>query len=327
MDAADGGQARRARAPSCPALRERRVKRGRRRPRAEDAEPERRCPARSDVAADNPVPDAAVLGRPGRQGHRRWPTTPRYLDERATFLGQWGLQAASRGDGPSLRGAGRDRGPAAAARLAGPDPDRGHARGRGGLRLLPVLSARATTWSCSTDGERRRRRELHRFTFPRQRRDRHLCLADFFRPRGRRGEARRGRRSSWSPWAAGQRGRPASCSRRTPTATTSSCTGCRVQLTEALAEYWHARVRAELGLRRARTPDDRRGSSRPGLPRARGTPSATGLPRPGGPGQDGASCCEPERIGVELSEELQLHPEQSTDALVVHHPEAKYFNV
>ena len=36
---------------------------------------------------------------------------------------------------------------------------------------------------------------------------------------------------------------------------------------------------------------------------------------------------EPERIGVELSEELQLHPEQSTDALIVHHPEARYFNV
>nr|ASV46993.1 hypothetical protein [uncultured bacterium] len=34
---------------------------------------------------------------------------------------------------------------------------------------------------------------------------------------------------------------------------------------------------------------------------------------------------KPERIGVELSEELQLHPEQSTDALVVHHPEAKSF--
>jgi 5-methyltetrahydrofolate--homocysteine methyltransferase len=32
------------------------------------------------------------------------------------------------------------------------------------------------------------------------------------------------------------------------------------------------------------------------------------------------------RIGVELSEELQLHPEQSTDAIIVHHPEAKYFN-
>ena len=34
----------------------------------------------------------------------------------------------------------------------------------------------------------------------------------------------------------------------------------------------------------------------------------------------------PERIGVELSEELQLHPEQSTDAMIVHHPEATYFN-
>ena len=35
---------------------------------------------------------------------------------------------------------------------------------------------------------------------------------------------------------------------------------------------------------------------------------------------------DPSRIGVELSEELQLHPEESTDAIVVHHPEAKYFN-
>ena len=35
---------------------------------------------------------------------------------------------------------------------------------------------------------------------------------------------------------------------------------------------------------------------------------------------------DPSRIGVTLSDELQLHPEQSTDALVVHHPEAKYFN-
>ena len=35
---------------------------------------------------------------------------------------------------------------------------------------------------------------------------------------------------------------------------------------------------------------------------------------------------QPERIGVSLSEELQLHPEQSTDAIVLQHPEAKYFN-
>ncbi|MFC0056264.1 vitamin B12 dependent-methionine synthase activation domain-containing protein, partial [Streptomyces actinomycinicus] len=39
-----------------------------------------------------------------------------------------------------------------------------------------------------------------------------------------------------------------------------------------------------------------------------------------------AELLRPERIGVHLSEEFQLHPEQSTDAIVIHHPEAKYFN-
>lgn len=39
-----------------------------------------------------------------------------------------------------------------------------------------------------------------------------------------------------------------------------------------------------------------------------------------------ADLLEPGRIGVQLSEEFQLHPEQSTDAIVIHHPEAKYFN-
>uniref|UniRef100_UPI002264946A vitamin B12 dependent-methionine synthase activation domain-containing protein n=1 Tax=Streptomyces sp. PR69 TaxID=2984950 RepID=UPI002264946A len=39
-----------------------------------------------------------------------------------------------------------------------------------------------------------------------------------------------------------------------------------------------------------------------------------------------ADLLEPGRIGVELSEEFQLHPEQSTDALITHHPEASYFN-
>ena len=59
---------------------------------------------------------------------------------------------------------------------------------------------------------------------------------------------------------------------------------------------------------------------------ARGTPSAT---RRCPDLEDRAklvALLRPGRIGVELSEELQLHPEQSTDALVVHHPEAKYFN-
>jgi 5-methyltetrahydrofolate--homocysteine methyltransferase len=40
-----------------------------------------------------------------------------------------------------------------------------------------------------------------------------------------------------------------------------------------------------------------------------------------------ARLLQPERIGVELSEEMQLHPEQSTDAIAIHHPAARYFSV
>ena len=36
---------------------------------------------------------------------------------------------------------------------------------------------------------------------------------------------------------------------------------------------------------------------------------------------------KPERIGVKLTEEFMIEPEQSTDAIIVHHPQAKYFNI
>ena len=100
--------------------------------------------------------------------------------------------------------------------------------------------------------------------------------------------------------------------------------GLSVQLTEALAEYWHARVRARAG-------DRRRGvagrtcsrSTSPGCRYSFGYPACPNL-------EDQVQLMElldPDRIGVTLSEEFQLHPEQSTSALIVHHPEAKYFNV
>ena len=98
-----------------------------------------------------------------------------------------------------------------------------------------------------------------------------------------------------------------------------------MQLTEALAEFWHARVRSELGFA---------DSTELGLDevldvRFRGCRYSFGYPACPDLEQRAllVELLEPERIGVELSEELQLHPEQSTDALVVHHPEAKYFKV
>ena len=100
--------------------------------------------------------------------------------------------------------------------------------------------------------------------------------------------------------------------------------GLSVQLTEALAEYWHARVRSELGFD-GEDSGELDEIFRQGY---RGSRYSFGYP----------ACPEladqtilmelldPGRIGVKLSEEFQLHPEQSTSALVAHHPEAKYFN-
>ena len=100
--------------------------------------------------------------------------------------------------------------------------------------------------------------------------------------------------------------------------------GLSVQLAEALAERWHARVRSELGIADGDAPT-LAGLLKQGYTGERysfGYPACPDL-------ADRASVVqllEPERIGVSLSEELQLHPEQSTDALIVHHPEATYYN-
>ena len=101
--------------------------------------------------------------------------------------------------------------------------------------------------------------------------------------------------------------------------------GLSVQLTEALAEFWHQRVRADLGFD-AEEPSRVEGLFDLEYRGARysfGYPACPNL-------EDRIKLVEllkPEQIGVVLSEELQLHPEQSTDAMVLHHPEAKYFSV
>jgi 5-methyltetrahydrofolate--homocysteine methyltransferase len=106
--------------------------------------------------------------------------------------------------------------------------------------------------------------------------------------------------------------------------------GLSVQLTEALAEYWHRRVRSELVLPDLRTLADSDPADLDGLLRTeyRGCRYAFGYPACPDL-EDRAKLVrllDAERIGVELSEEYQLAPEQSTDAIIVHHPEASYFN-
>ena len=101
--------------------------------------------------------------------------------------------------------------------------------------------------------------------------------------------------------------------------------GLSVQLTEAFAEYWHARVRSELGWA---SEDDADMNTLITKQAYHGERYSFGYPAcPDVEQQTGLmDLLRPERIGVSLTEEFQLHPEQSTSAMIVHHPEAKYFN-
>jgi 5-methyltetrahydrofolate--homocysteine methyltransferase len=175
------------------------------------------------------------------------------------------------------------------------------------------------------DGEAEGTERL-RFTFPRQRRDRRLCLADFFKSRERYEADGEPDVIAFQLVTMGSKIAGATAEMFAADAYRDylELHGLSVQLTEALAETWHARVREELGFGEEDSPElaDILRQRHRGSRYSFGYPACPEL-------EDRAKLVqllEPERIGVSLSEELQLHPEQSTDALVVHHPEAKYFN-
>jgi 5-methyltetrahydrofolate--homocysteine methyltransferase len=300
-----------------PALRERRV---RLTAISKDNEGDREEPggtvARSDVSASEPVPPAPFFGTRVVKGI---PLTDyaSYLDERALFLGQWGLKPTKGGTGPS------------GAELADTE-------GRPRLRMWleraqteGLLQAAVVHgyFPCVSEGDDlvvldEAGGERERFTFPRQRRDRRLCLADFFKPRSC-GETDV---VAFQLVTIGPRISEATAELFAKHAYRDylELHGLSVQLAEALAEYWHARTRAALGVS-GEDPDDIDGILRVGYQGCRysfGYPACPDL-------EDRAKVMrllEPERIGVTLSEEFQLAPEQSTDALIAHHREAKYFS-
>ncbi|MEI8412067.1 MULTISPECIES: methionine synthase [unclassified Kribbella] len=274
-------------------------------------------PARSDVAVDNVVPVPPFWGERIVKGIPLADYAG-YLDERATFLGQWGLRGTRGADGPSY-------------------DELVETEGRPRLRLWMdriltegIMEAAVVYgyWPCYSEGnalvvlDPDDHAELHRFEFPRQRRDRFLCLADFFRPR-ESGELDvvAFHLVTMGPKVAEVTGELFG---RNAYRDYLELHGLSVQLTEALAEYWHARVRDELGF--GGDDGDLDGMLRDQA--YRGSRYSFGYPAcPDLEDREKlVRLLKPERIGVHLSEELQLHPEQSTDALVVHHPEAKYFN-
>ena len=92
---------------------------------------------------------------------------------------------------------------------------------------------------------------------------------------------------------------------------------------EAFATWLHARVRVECGIAQSMSPEDAIGEAHRGIRPAFGYPACPNLADQ----RQLLKLLGAERIGVALSDEDQLHPEQSTSAIVCHHPQAKYFSV
>jgi 5-methyltetrahydrofolate--homocysteine methyltransferase len=166
-----------------------------------------------------------------------------------------------------------------------------------------------------------RAEEITRFTFPRQRVSPFLCIADFFRSL----DSAERDYASFMLVTMGSR-----VSQRCQELFAQNhytdylmLHGLGVEMAEALAEMWHRRIRTELGF----AEED--GPTLTGLFRQQyrggryswGYPACPDL----SDNQKVAELLEASRIGVSVSEGFQLHPEQTTDAIICHHPMAKYF--
>jgi 5-methyltetrahydrofolate--homocysteine methyltransferase len=257
-----------------------------------------------------------------------------YLDRRALFLGQWGLKS-SRGDGPTYEELVAAEGQPRLRMWL----DRLHTEGLLGAAVVygyfPCWSQRDELVILDPRGAPApgvhdpawRPRESHRLRFPRQARDRHLCLADFFRSRDEVLATGRPDVVALHVVTMGSRVSAAAAELFEANSYREyvELHGLSVQLTEALAEYWHARVRAELGISGGDSEDKVALVTKQ---RYQGERYSFGYPACPDVEQQSVlmELLDPGRIGVELSEEFQLHPEQSTSALIVHHPEASYYS-
>ncbi|HEY4423190.1 MAG TPA: methionine synthase [Pyrinomonadaceae bacterium] len=162
-----------------------------------------------------------------------------------------------------------------------------------------------------------------RFTFPRQPAGKHLCLADFFAAK----DSGKMDVVAFHLVTVGRRASEYSHElfKSDDYSNYLYFHGLSVESAEALAEFWHKRIREELGIAGGDSPE----LTRLFKQEYQGSRYSFGYPAcPRLEDQEKLfTLLDPSRIGVELSEEFQLEPEQSTSAIIVHHPEAKYFSI
>ncbi|HVX20192.1 MAG TPA: methionine synthase [Acidimicrobiales bacterium] len=280
----------------------------------QDDSPVEGQPARAPgVATDNP------LFRPPFVGSRIAKGIPvddiaAYLNLTALFRNQWGFRPEDGEDDPAfkdrVKAVLRDElAKAKEANLLVPQVAYGHFAANADGNDLVVFKDETRT------------AEWMRFTFPRQRKEPWLCIADFFRPVDSAEEDF----ASFMLVTMGNRVsvETARLFQENEYQNYLFLHGLGVEMAEALAEYWHHRIREELGFA------DQDGPTLTGLFRQQyrggryswGYPACPDL-------TDNAKVVEllgGDRIGVQVSEGFQLHPEQTTDAIICHHPQAKYF--
>jgi 5-methyltetrahydrofolate--homocysteine methyltransferase len=289
-----------------PERRQRRVRAGTRPLATEDPD------AVSDVARDTAVPSPPFWGDRIVKGIALKDYVA-YLDERALFRGQWGLSPGKSGPDYEelVETEGRPRLRSWLSRVASE-----------GLLEAAVIYG---YWPAHSEGNsivvtspQDPATPIARFDFPRQRRGRHLCLADYVRPDGDVIALQIVTMGATVDRAA------AALFEKNAYREYLELHGLSVQLTEALAEYWHARVREELGI----AGDDAPEIAGILKQKYRGERFSFGYPACPDLSQQKPLCelLDSQRIGVGLSEEFQLDPEQSTSAIIFHHPEAGYFN-
>lgn len=199
------------------------------------------------------------------------------------------------------------------------------ARTRGWLRPQVVYGY----FAANSDGDdliiwndAERSSELTRFGFPRQQKDPFLSIPDFFRPVGEEADyaafhivtvGTEVSRQTSQLFAADKYGEYLHLH------------GLGVEITEALAEYWHHRIRSEWGF------VDEDGPNLTGLFRQKYRGGRYSWGYPACPDLEDnervARLLGADRIGIEVGEDtaFQYHPEQTTSAIICHHPQAKYF--
>jgi 5-methyltetrahydrofolate--homocysteine methyltransferase len=272
-------------------------------------------PARSDVAIDTPIFTPPFVGSRVAKGISI-DDIAGYVNETALYRNQWQFRPESGENDQDFKARIR---PTLRAQL-----DTAKQEG------LLVPAAAWGYFAVNSEGENlvvwkdeTRTQEWLRFNYPRQRKAPFLSIADFFRPIDS-GE------TDYAAFHVVTMGSAASAREKELFAADKYqdyllLHGLSVEMTEALAELWHRRIREEWGFA------DEDGPTLTGLFRQQYRGSRYSWGYPACPELDDqtkvAELLEIDRIGVSLTEEFHLVPEQSTSAIIVPHPEAKYFVV